>query len=57
MKICISSGHGIYIRGASGNPVPPQLDEVDEARRVVERIADFFEKAGIDVETFLERQR
>jgi hypothetical protein len=29
-KICISSGHGKYIRGASG-----YLDEVDEARRVV----------------------
>ena len=39
-RICISSGHGKYIRGASGSPVPPQLDEVDEARKVVEQIAD-----------------
>ena len=29
--IIISSGHGKYIRGASG-----YLDEVDEARRVVD---------------------
>jgi hypothetical protein len=31
-SIVISSGHGKYVRGASG-----LLDEVDEARRVVER--------------------
>lgn len=41
MKIVISSGHGKHIRGARGNPVPPQLDEVDEARKVVERVADY----------------
>jgi N-acetylmuramoyl-L-alanine amidase len=29
----------LHIRGASGSPVPPQLDEVDEARRVVDRVA------------------
>ena len=52
MKICISSGHGKYIRGASGSPVPPQLDEVDEARRVVERVAEFLELADVDVDTF-----
>ena len=40
-KIAISSGHGLYIRGASGYPVPPQLDEVDEARRVVDRVAQY----------------
>jgi hypothetical protein len=40
MRIAMSSGHGKYIRGASGYPVPPQLDEVDEARRVVDRIAE-----------------
>src|SRR5215472_14297664 len=38
--IAISSGHGLYIRGARGNPVPPQLDEVDQARRVVDRVAE-----------------
>ena len=37
--IAISSGHGMYIRGARGNPVPPQLDEVDEARKIVDRVA------------------
>jgi N-acetylmuramoyl-L-alanine amidase/peptidoglycan hydrolase-like protein with peptidoglycan-binding domain len=51
-KIVISSGHGKYIRGASGYPVPPQLDEVDEARRVVERTADYLRSAGIDATTF-----
>jgi len=36
MKVVISSGHGKYIRGgASESPIPPYLDEVDEARRVV----------------------
>src|SRR4029077_14555284 len=34
-RIVISSGHGFYVRGASGI-----LDEVDEARKVVERVAD-----------------
>ena len=52
MKICISSGHGKYIRGAIRLAVPPQLDEVNEARRVVERIADFVKDTGISVETF-----
>ena len=49
MKICISSGHGKYIRGASGNPVPPHLDEVDSARRVVEHVADYLGSLGVDV--------
>jgi peptidoglycan hydrolase-like protein with peptidoglycan-binding domain len=52
MKIAISSGHGKYIRGARGNPVPPQLDEVDEARKVVERVADYLANAEIEVKTF-----
>lgn len=52
MKIAISSGHGKYIRGASGSPVPPELDEVDEARRVVDRVAELLHTSGIDVETF-----
>ena len=47
MRIAISSGHGKYVRGASG-----YLDEVDEARRVVEHVADYLEDAGIDVLTF-----
>lgn len=52
MKIAISSGHGKYIRGASGSPVPPQLDEVDQARRVVDRVAEYLQAAGVEVETF-----
>src|SRR5262245_34874208 len=51
-RIAISSGHGKYIRGARGDPVPPQLDEVDEARKVVERVADFLRGAGVEVATF-----
>lgn len=47
MKICISSGHGLKIRGASG-----YIDEVDEARKVVESVADNLRAADVEVETF-----
>jgi N-acetylmuramoyl-L-alanine amidase len=47
MSIVISSGHGKYIRGASG-----YLDEVDEARKVVEKVAEFLKTAGVEVKTF-----
>jgi N-acetylmuramoyl-L-alanine amidase/Putative peptidoglycan binding domain len=47
MTICISSGHGKYIRGASGSPVPPQLDEVDEARKVVDRVTKMLNDGGV----------
>lgn len=47
MNIVISSGHGKYIRGASG-----YLDEVDEARRVVDRVATLLEGLDIGVVTF-----
>jgi len=46
MRIAISSGHGLHIRGARGNPVPPQLDEVDEARRVVDRVWELLADVG-----------
>jgi N-acetylmuramoyl-L-alanine amidase len=46
-SIVISSGHGKYVRGASGI-----LDEVDEARRVVERVADLLDQREIDVDVF-----
>ena len=52
MKICISSGHGKHIRGASGSPVPPQLDEVNEARRVTETVAAELRQRGATVLTF-----
>ena len=46
-RIVISSGHGKYVRGASGI-----LDEVDEARRVVERVADELRDRDVEVKVF-----
>jgi len=46
-RIAISSGHGALVRGASG-----VLDEVDEARRVVEAVADKLAARGVDVVVF-----
>ena len=43
-RVAISSGHSLKVRGASG-----VLDEVDEARRVVERVADELGDMGINV--------
>jgi N-acetylmuramoyl-L-alanine amidase len=40
MKTVISSGHGKYVRGAVG-----YIDEVDEARNVVNKIAEFHKPA------------
>jgi peptidoglycan hydrolase-like protein with peptidoglycan-binding domain len=51
MKIAISSGHCKYVRGASG-----YLDEVEEARKVVERVAEILRDADVDVETFHDDQ-
>jgi N-acetylmuramoyl-L-alanine amidase len=47
MDVVISSGHGKHVRGASCF-----LDEVDEARRVVEAVAELLREAGVGVETF-----
>ncbi len=47
MDIVFSSGHGQKIRGASG-----YLDEVDEARKVVEAVAELWRKSGVGVTTF-----
>jgi N-acetylmuramoyl-L-alanine amidase len=47
MKVVISSGHGKHIRGASG-----YIDEVDEARKVVETTADYLREAGVEVTTY-----
>jgi N-acetylmuramoyl-L-alanine amidase len=52
VRIVISSGHGLYVRGARGDPVPPQCDEVDEARRIVARVAQLLTEAGVWVRTF-----
>jgi hypothetical protein len=51
-SFAISSGHGKYIRGASGNPVPPQCDEVDEARKVVDRVAKILNDGGVKTYKF-----
>jgi N-acetylmuramoyl-L-alanine amidase len=51
MKVIVSAGHGKKIRGAAG-PEPWGLDEVDEARRVMYRTADYFKAAGVDVTTY-----
>src|SRR6516162_5940597 len=47
MKVVISSGHGLYVRGASG-----LIDEVDEARKVVEATAKRFKDLGVGVTTY-----
>jgi len=47
MNIVLSSGHGKYIRGASG-----YLDEVDEARRVVAAVAKYLKATGVGCVTF-----
>jgi hypothetical protein len=47
MKIVISSGHGLKIRGAAG-PKPWGLDEVDEARRVVGELHEWLILNGYD---------
>jgi len=52
MKIVISSGHGQLIRGASSSPRPPYLDEVDEARKVVNRVAELWKQSGVGVDVF-----
>ena len=46
-RIVISSGHSLKVRGASG-----LLDEVNEARKVVERVADKLDGRGVDVDVF-----
>jgi N-acetylmuramoyl-L-alanine amidase len=47
MRVVISSGHGLYVRGACGI-----LDEVDEARRVVNRVAEELQSRGAEVMVF-----
>ena len=47
MKIVISSGHGLHIPGAKD-----LIDEVIEARRVTDRVAEILQDAGVDVSVF-----
>jgi peptidoglycan hydrolase-like protein with peptidoglycan-binding domain len=46
-SIVISSGHGKYVRGAAG-----VLDEVNEARKVVDRVYDILDGSGIEVKKY-----
>jgi N-acetylmuramoyl-L-alanine amidase len=46
-RIVISSGHGKHVRGASG-----VLDEVNEARKVVEQVATELRNRGVEVKVF-----
>jgi len=46
-RVVISSGHGKYVRGASGI-----LDEVDEARKVVEAVATKLRARDVEVTTY-----
>lgn len=47
MEIVISSGHGKYIRGAAD-----VLDEVNEARKIVDRVTQLLKDAGVTVTKF-----
>jgi len=47
MRIAISSGHGLLIRGAAG-----VLDEVNEARRVTNRVAEIIREMGHEAAVF-----
>jgi N-acetylmuramoyl-L-alanine amidase len=47
MKIVVSSGHGLKVPGAS-----EIIDEVEEARKVVEKVADYLRAGGVDVVVF-----
>jgi len=46
-SIVISSGHGKYVRGAAG-----VLDEVNEARKVVDRVAQILDGAEVEVKAY-----
>ena len=46
-RIVISSGHSLHVRGASG-----VLDEVNEARKVVNQLASELHNRGLDVHIF-----
>lgn len=51
-SMVISSGHSKQVRGASCTPNPPYLDEVDEARKVVEQVAAELRDRGVEVVTY-----
>jgi N-acetylmuramoyl-L-alanine amidase len=47
MKVVISSGHGKYVAGASG-----YINEVTEARKVVDRVAELLNAKGVQASKF-----
>lgn len=47
MAVVISSGHGKYVRGASDI-----IDEVDEARRVVNEVGELLKTIGVECHTY-----
>lgn len=47
MRVAMSSGHGRHVRGASG-----YIDEVDEARRVIDNVGAILTAMGAEFETF-----
>ena len=49
MRIAISSGHGLFVQGARGI-----INEVDEARRVTDRVAAILQAARVGVSVFHE---
>ena len=51
MKFVLSSGHGLYVRGAKG-PEPWGLDEVQEARKIVPEVARRLREYGHTVIEF-----
>jgi hypothetical protein len=52
--IVISAGHGLYIRGAAGSPIPPYLDEYDENVKVVNRVFELLQAGGVSVKKFID---
>lgn len=46
-NIAISSGHGLKVKGASG-----VVDEVTEARKVVNKVAEYLKQVGCSVNVF-----
>lgn len=46
-EVVISSGHAKFVRGAHGF-----IDEVDEARKVVDRVAKYLNDLGVNVTTY-----
>jgi len=51
VKIALSVGHGLHVRGASH---PDGLDEVNEAIRATDRIAEFLRASDNEVHTFFD---